>query len=88
MRNYFTGLAVTGVLALGIFGLDRTASADDATEAEPMLVSIADIEMRIKTDDYLVPAHVCADAEAEMYEDCLPFSLINNSVVRLLPAAE
>ena len=92
MKMIVPSAAAAGIVILTIIGSGTAAHSEStaiATNAiETTKQPTPKVELRVKTDEYLVPAHVCGSTEAEMYEDCVPWSLLNESVVLLLPASQ
>ncbi|WP_108658262.1 hypothetical protein [Acuticoccus kandeliae] len=72
--------AATG---FAILAIATSSYADPAVGGEQ---PTSEVELLIKTDNYLVPAHVCPDEDAEKYEDCVPRSHIGRYTVLVRPA--
>ena len=92
MKILFIGGTTVCLLTAAGLGF-ATASNEDpeanvATTAysEDLRVSWNDI--RIVTDNYLVPAYVCPDLDSEMYEDCVPRWRVGEYEVLVLPATK
>ena len=81
-------LAFTLAAAVSSHAEPGTRSPAGAAAAATDGQGIAKADLRVRTDDYLVPAHVCPDAEAEKYEDCVPWSQIGENVVFVLPRTD
>ncbi|RYH06731.1 hypothetical protein [Tropicimonas sp. IMCC6043] len=91
IMNFPVAAAAT-IVSIAILGLATQSNGESASnpaavaEQEGRTVKMTDL--RIKTDDYLVPAHICADVDAEKYEDCVPWSHVGENVIYLLPEVE
>lgn len=92
MKMTFPRAAAAGFVTVAILGIATASNGELAAIAAGAAVSesqrIAIVDIRIKTDKYLVPAHVCPDVDAEKYEDCVPRSQVGEYAIFELPAAE
>ncbi len=93
MMMIFSRAAAAGFVTVAILCIATSSNGEPAAIATGATVvsegkRIAEVDMRIKTDNYLVPAHVCPDADAEKYEDCVPRSQVGENAIFALPAAE
>ena len=93
MKMIFPRTAAAGFVAVAILGIATSSNGEPAAIAAGAAVvsegqRIAIVDIRIRTDKYLVPAHVCPDADAEKYEDCVPRSQVGEYAIFELPAAE
>jgi hypothetical protein len=92
MKTIFPRAAAAGFVAVAILGIATFSNRVPAAIAAGAAVSegqrVAIVDIRIRTDKYLVPAHVCPDADAEKYEDCVPRSQVGEYATFELPAAE
>ncbi len=92
MKMNFPVVAKATFVSAAILGLATPSNGESAfnpaavAESDGRYVKMSDL--RIKTDDYLVPANICADADAEKYEDCVPWSHIGENVIYVLPEVE
>lgn len=78
--------------AAALSGIITSSNADPAQiEATASVESenrMPNADMLVKTDDYLVPAYICADADAEKYEDCVPWAHVGDYLVFTRPEAK
>jgi len=92
MKMIFSRAAAAGFVAVTILGIATSSNGEPAATTAGTAVTegqrIPIVDIRIRTDKYLVPAHVCPDADAEKYEDCVPRSQVGEYSFIELPAAE
>ena len=92
MKTILLTAVAAAFFAVATFGIVTSSNADpeqiDSAVAAPSEHRPTRLDIRIKTDDYLVPAHVCADADAERYEDCVPWSHVRENALLVRPAAD
>lgn len=92
MTMNFPGTAAVGFVTIAILVVATSSRSDPAAivagadDFERQGIRKADL--RIRTDAYLVPAHICLDADAEKYEDCVPWSHVGENAIFALPPAE
>ena len=89
MKTILLTAVAAAFFAVATFGIVTSSNADpeqiDSAVAAPSEHRPTRLDIRIKTDDYLVPAHVCADADAESDEPEL--HLARPAPEKHLPAA-
>lgn len=89
MDQIIRNVAARGLVVAATLLVATTSGAESVTvsdgSAGPETVLAAKADLRVPTDGYLVPAHICPDVEAEKYEDCVPWSHVGENVLVILP---
>lgn len=85
LRIYLLAACVGGVTVVsGGFLASRAA---DAGRPSPNLNMTPLVDLRVRTDAYLVPAHVCANPDDEKFADCVPWVKAKDLTFVALPDA-
>jgi len=89
MKIGFPSVAVACLVSVGISGIATSSNGHPSTsDRDPQSLEIKKSDLRVRTDDYLIPANICVDADAEKYEDCVPWAQVGENAIFVLPEVE